>query len=78
MLTISFTSLSRSLFDSCDVSYTSFVRTTDADHRDTVIDLWNKIAGNGHLEKARYSGWYSVQDETFLTENQTEMKDGKR
>ena len=33
-----------------------------------------RIAERGHIEKAMYSGWYSVQDETFVKESQIEER----
>ena len=35
-----------------------------------MTSFWNSLKENGHIRKTSYSGWYCVQDETFLTERQ--------
>ena len=39
-----------------------------------ILRLVFRIAERGHIEKAMYSGWYSVQDETFVKESQIEER----
>ena len=38
------------------------------------LQFFLRILDRGHIEKAMYSGWYSVQDETFVKESQIEER----
>ncbi|CAL1532012.1 unnamed protein product [Lymnaea stagnalis] len=64
----------KSLFDAADISYTRFIRTTEADHHEAVVAFWNRLKERGHIYKGSYSGWYSVSDEAFLSESDVEDK----
>ncbi len=55
-------------WDSLDISYDRFIRTTDADHIKTVEQLITKIKDNGYLYEADYEGLYCVGHEAFITE----------
>lgn len=45
-----------------------FVRTTEARHKSVVQAILSKLNGEGQFYKETYSGFYSVKEETFLTE----------
>ncbi len=45
-----------------------FVRTTQPRHREVVQNLLQRLHDTGHFYKAAYTGFYSVKEETFLTE----------
>ncbi|XP_048885636.1 methionine--tRNA ligase, mitochondrial isoform X1 [Brienomyrus brachyistius] len=60
----------RHLFEKCDISYTDFIRTTDERHRRAVEQFWAVLQRGGHIYKGTYEGWYSTQDESFLTPTQ--------
>src|SRR5579872_3002130 len=45
-----------------------FVRTTETRHKEFVQATLSKLFGEGQFYKATYSGFYSVKEETFLTE----------
>ncbi|XP_031350428.1 methionine--tRNA ligase, mitochondrial-like [Photinus pyralis] len=53
-----------------NVGYTSFIRTTDEAHMKTVQEFWKTLSKNGYIYSSKYSGWYCVSDETFLSESQ--------
>jgi methionyl-tRNA synthetase len=55
-----------------------FIRTTEARHKHTVTELWKRMAANGDIYLSKYAGWYSVRDERFFLEDETEARDGKR
>ncbi|CAG2102294.1 unnamed protein product [Medioppia subpectinata] len=61
----------RSLFESSDIGFTHFIRTTDDLHRNSVQTFWTTLVNNGFIYKSSYEGWYCVSDETFVTETQT-------
>lgn len=56
-----------------------FIRTTEERHHQTSRDIWNRMAENGDIYKDSYAGWYSVRDEAYYQENETEKRaDGLR
>ncbi len=62
-----------------DISYDRFIRTTDEDHRAASIAIWERMLGNGDIYLGNYSGWYSVRDEAFYTDEETTvLEDGTR
>lgn len=65
--------------DELGISYDRFIRTTDADHHAAAQELWRRMEANGDIYLDAYAGWYSVRDEAFYTEDQTEVReDGLR
>ncbi|KAH3899102.1 related to Methionine--tRNA ligase, mitochondrial [Saccharomycodes ludwigii] len=52
------------------IDYTRFIRTTDTDHIQNVIELWKKCFAKGFIYKGQHKGWYSISDETFYPESQ--------
>ncbi|WP_372423245.1 methionine--tRNA ligase [Salinarimonas chemoclinalis] len=60
-------------------SFDRFIRTTDADHRASVQELWRRMEANGDIYLGAYSGWYSVRDEAYFAEGElTTTPDGRR
>lgn len=56
-----------------------FIRTTEDDHKASCQAIWRKMQDNGDIYKDSYSGWYSVRDEAYYDESETEKReDGKR
>lgn len=56
------------MFDQGNVDYSKFIRTTDATHKRTVEYVWKNLLEKGFIYKDMHSGWYSVSDETFVTQ----------
>ncbi|MBG1231581.1 methionine--tRNA ligase [Aestuariivirga litoralis] len=54
------------------------VRTTQARHREAVQDIWRRMEANGDIYLAKYSGWYSVRDEAYYDEDETEVREERR
>ena len=66
-------------FATFGVVASDFIRTTEPRHADAVGEIWRRLVNNGHIYRDVYQSWYSVQDEAFLTELQTEVRpDGVR
>lgn len=62
-----------------DISHDRFIRTTDADHQVASAAIWERMLANGDIYLGDYSGWYSVRDEAFYTEEETTLlEDGTR
>ena len=51
------------------ISYDRFIRTTDADHEETVKTFVKKAWDNGYVYKGTYSGYYCESCEAFLDED---------
>ena len=58
-----------------NLSEHDFIRTTQPRHQQAVLAMWEKLTAQGLIYKGAYAGWYSVQDETYYTEE--ELVDGK-
>ncbi|KAJ0049844.1 hypothetical protein NL108_003624 [Boleophthalmus pectinirostris] len=58
------------LFNSYSISYTDYIRTTEERHRVAVEHIWSVLRDKGLIYKGSYEGWYSTQDESFLTASQ--------
>ncbi|XP_030223740.1 methionine--tRNA ligase, mitochondrial [Gadus morhua] len=58
------------LFVQCNISYTDYIRTSDPVHRRAVERFWTVLQDKGLIYKGSYEGWYSMQDESFLTPSQ--------
>jgi methionyl-tRNA synthetase len=57
----------------CMITNTSnddFIRTTEERHKKGAEAFWHKLMSNGHIYKGKYSGWYSVRDEAFYSEDE--------
>ena len=65
----------RALFDRLGISYSRFIRTTDADHMKVVQQMFQKLYDQGDIYKGSYDGWYCIKDESFLLES--DLVDGK-
>lgn len=65
----------KSVWDCLNVTYDRFIRTTDADHEETVKKIFKKLYEQGDIYKSEYEGKYCVPCESFFTPSQ--LKDGK-
>lgn len=65
----------RALTDLLDLSNDDFIRTTEPRHQSVVQDIWRRMVAAGDIYSDTYSGWYSVGDEAYFTED--EVVDGK-
>ncbi|KAF9047521.1 tRNA synthetases class I (M)-domain-containing protein [Panaeolus papilionaceus] len=52
------------------ISNTCYARTTDANHKRAVHNIWKDLDSKGFIYKGKYSGWYSITDECFYTDSQ--------
>lgn len=61
------------------LSNDDFIRTTEPRHRRSVQAIWEAMKANGDIYLDSYAGWYSVRDEAFYQEGETEVRaDGVR
>ena len=68
----------RNLSKTLNLTNTDFIRTTEKRHIKSVQNLWNELKKNDDIYLSKYSGWYSVSDEAFYTEDEIEEIDGKK
>lgn len=64
--------------EALNISFDRFIRTTDADHHEASKELWRRMSAAGDIYLDNYSGWYSVRDERFFVESETQLVDGTR
>jgi methionyl-tRNA synthetase len=65
-------------WESMEVSYDRFIRTTDADHRAAVEAMWQRISASGDIYLADYDGMYCVGCEGWKTEEDVVVVDGNK
>ncbi len=63
------------VWDSLDVTYDKFIRTTDDYHEKAVQHIFKRLYDQGDIYKGKYEGKYCVPCESFFTPSQ--LKDGK-
>ena len=68
----------RDLSKTLNLTNTDFIRTTEERHKKSVQNLWKELEKNNDIYLSKYSGWYSVSDEAFYTEDEIEELDGKK
>ena len=68
----------RDLSKTLNLTNTDFIRTTEERHKISVQNLWNELKKNDDIYLSKYSGWYSISDEAFYTEDEIEEVDGKK
>jgi methionyl-tRNA synthetase len=64
--------------ETLNISFDRFIRTTDADHHESSKEIWRRMSAAGDIYLDTYSGWYSVRDERFFVESETQLADGTR
>ncbi len=68
----------RDLSKILNLTNTDFIRTTENRHKLSVQALWKELKKNDDIYLSKYSGWYSVSDEAFYSEDEIEDNDGKK
>ena len=61
-----------------NLSNNEFIRTTELRHHESVKKLWNILEKKGEIYLSQYSGWYSVSDEAFYSDEEIENKNGTK
>ncbi len=64
----------KDLWNVLNISYDSFIRTTDSYHVKSVQKIFKKLYEKGFIYKGKYSGWYCVPCESFFTDSQIKDK----
>ena len=58
----------RDLTKKLNLSNDDFIRTTETRHKNGASYLWKLLFENGDIYLDEYTGWYSINDETFYNE----------
>lgn len=65
----------KELWNTLEISYDIFIRTTDKEHEEVVQKIFTKLFEKGDIYKGNYEGHYCTPCESFWTESQ--LVDGK-
>ncbi len=68
----------KNLSKTLNLSNTDFIRTTESRHVKSVQNLWNVLEKKGEIYLSKYSGWYSVSDEAFYSENEIKNENNNK
>ena len=68
----------RDLSKTLNLTNTDFIRTTEERHKKSVQSLWKELEKNEDIYLSKYSGWYSVSDEAFYTNEEIEEIEGNK
>ena len=58
----------RDVYDSMNVKYDHFIRTTDEYHEKQVAKVFEKLKAKGDIYKGTYEGYYCINCESYFTE----------
>ena len=58
------------LTEKLEINNNDFIRTTDLRHKKAVKALWQKLEDTGDIYLDKYSGWYSIRDEAFYSNDE--------
>lgn len=64
----------QTLQEKLNISFDRFIRTSDADHYEASKAIWRAMFEAGDIYLGTYAGWYSVRDERFFAEDETEVR----
>ena len=65
----------RNLSKSLNLTNDDFIRTTEKRHHKAVKEIWNRLVASNDIYLSKYSGWYSVSDEAFYSDEEIDTKD---
>jgi len=68
----------KDLAKTLNLSIDDFIRTTEKRHHNSVQAIWNKLLESGDIYLSKYSGWYSVSDEAYYTEDEIISENGNK
>ncbi|MBC3797733.1 methionine--tRNA ligase [Acetobacterium tundrae] len=60
----------KNLWDTMNINYDQFIRTTDPEHEKTIQRIFKKLYDQGDIYKSNYEGMYCTPCESFWTESQ--------
>jgi methionyl-tRNA synthetase len=67
----------RAMAERLNCSNDDFIRTTEDRHHRSSKAIWERMAKNGDIYLDKYAGWYSVRDEAYYAEDETQLNEHK-
>ena len=64
----------RDMMTALNISYDDYIRTTEPRHKRACQALWSAIEKNGDIYLDKYAGWYSVRQEAYFDEAETDRR----
>ncbi|WP_075996339.1 methionine--tRNA ligase [Salaquimonas pukyongi] len=69
----------RKMVAALNCSNDDFIRTTEERHKKACQEIWRRMDANGDIYLDTYGGWYSVRQEAYFDESETQVgEDGVR
>jgi methionyl-tRNA synthetase len=62
----------KALWQTLDIRYDRFIRTTEPDHRRGALELWRRLQASGDLYRATYRGPYCASCEAYYQDEELE------
>jgi methionyl-tRNA synthetase len=60
-----------------ECSNDDFIHTTEQRHHRSSEAIWQRMEQNGDIYLGKYAGWYSVRDEAYYAEDETQLNEQK-
>ena len=60
-----------------ECSNDDFIHTTEERHHRSSEEIWRRMEANGDIYLDKYAGWYSVRDEAYYAESETQLNEQK-
>ena len=64
----------RDMFDRFSIEYSHYIRTTQKAHQQAVEHVWQELMKKNLIYPGNYQGWYSVQEESFVNEDEVRIR----
>ena len=61
-----------------ECSNDDFIHTTEERHHRSSEEIWRRMEKNGDIYLGKYAGWYSVRDEAYYAESETQLNEHKQ
>jgi methionyl-tRNA synthetase len=58
-----------------ECSNNDFIHTTEERHHRSSEEIWRRMEKNGDIYLGKYAGWYSVRDEAYYAEDETQLNE---
>ena len=65
----------RDMMAALNISHDDFIRTTERRHYRSCEAIWQRMEQAGDIYLGKYSGWYSVRQEAYFDEGETQLGD---
>jgi methionyl-tRNA synthetase len=65
----------QAMVERLNCSNDDFIRTTEERHHRSSAAIWERMEKNGDIYLDKYAGWYSVRDEAYYAEDETQVNE---